>query len=179
MSDICSCSISQASNPPTSCGLHDLHLRLRHSEERPAQLLRMMNSDNGNAEFCGSAHTVERFPLVIAGKYNIPFLLNVPGSGHQVTGEVYHVDLRMRDFLDEFEQCPDWYQRTVAQLEVQDWVAEGGPSSGTRPTAGSIIEAFVYSINSYPPEWLKLPFYDNYDAHGSHGLKHVAREDRD
>lgn len=140
---------------------------------------RMINGDNGNAEYCGSAHTVERFPLVIAGKYNIPFLLNVPGSGHEVKGEVYRIDQQMLTFLDEFEKCPDMYQRTAVQLEVQDWVVDGGPSPGTRPTAGSIIEAFVYSTTTYQPEWLKLLVYDSYDAYGSHGLKYVPRQERD
>uniref|UniRef100_A0AAY5KT67 Gamma-glutamylaminecyclotransferase n=2 Tax=Esox lucius TaxID=8010 RepID=A0AAY5KT67_ESOLU len=129
---------------------------------------------NGKAEFCGHARTVERYPLVIAGKYNIPALLNRPGEGQRVQGEVYKVDNTMLAFLDAFEGCPSMYQRTLAQLELQDW--EGGEQS---PTAGSIMEAFVYSTTSYQPAWLKQTFYESYDAYGDHGLTYINREDRE
>ncbi|KAJ8349946.1 hypothetical protein SKAU_G00250760 [Synaphobranchus kaupii] len=133
---------------------------------------RMMDAGNGKAEYCGSARTVERFPLVIAGKYNIPFLLNVPGSGDRVKGEVYSVDAQMLAFLDKFEGCPDMYQRNAVKLEVEDWAGESGPA------AGSIMEAFIYSTTTYKPEWLKLPTFDSFDAYGSHGLAYIARESR-
>ena len=47
------------------------------------------SDDDGRAEFVGSGRTETRYPLVIASKYNIPFLLNLPGTGKQVRGEVY------------------------------------------------------------------------------------------
>ncbi|XP_036397011.1 gamma-glutamylaminecyclotransferase-like [Megalops cyprinoides] len=140
---------------------------------------RMMDRGNGKAQFCGSARTVDRFPLVIAGRYNIPFLLNVPGKGQQVKGEVYCVDAQMLKFLDEFEGCPHMYQRIPVKLEVEEWVGGDGPASGPKPAAKSIIEAFVYSTTTYQPEWLNLPYFDNYDAHGDHGLVYVDRESRD
>ncbi|KAI1899604.1 hypothetical protein AGOR_G00063500 [Albula goreensis] len=140
---------------------------------------RMMDTSKGKAQYCGSGHTVERYPLVIAGKYNIPFLLNIPGIGHQVKGEVYCVDTQMLEFLDEFESCPHMYQRTPVKLEVEEWVGESGPLSGTKPAAKSIVEAFIYSTTTYEPEWLNLPTYDDYDANGNHGLAYVTRECRD
>ena len=30
-----------------------------------------------------------RYPLTIVSKYNIPFLMDVPGRGHQIWGEIY------------------------------------------------------------------------------------------
>ena len=36
----------------------------------------------GKAEFICSGHTTNKYPLVIAGKYNIPYLLHIPGKGH-------------------------------------------------------------------------------------------------
>ncbi|XP_067259984.1 gamma-glutamylaminecyclotransferase C-like isoform X2 [Chanodichthys erythropterus] len=135
---------------------------------------RMMDADNGRAEFVAHARTVERYPLVIATKYNIPFLLNVPGTGQRIQGEIYSVDKKMLDFLDWLENCPEKYQRTTVQLEVQDGLGEGENT----PKSGSIVEAFMYSTTSYEPEWLQKTTYESYDAYGDHGLHFVCREDR-
>ena len=42
----------------------------------------MENSLNGQAKFLGHAKTVTKYPLIIATKYNIPFLLKKEGVGH-------------------------------------------------------------------------------------------------
>ncbi len=135
---------------------------------------RMLDPVNGQAEFLARARTVDPYPLVIATEYNIPFLLNVPGTGQRVYGEIYRVDQKMLDFLDRFEGCPLWYQRTAVQLEVQDGDAEG--ENTLKP--GSIEEAFVYRKTTHEPEWLQKPTYESYDAYGDHGLKYVFPEDR-
>ncbi len=80
----------------------------------------------------------------------------------------------MLEFLDCFEGCPLWYQRTAVQLEVQDGDAEG--ENTLKP--GSIEEAFVYRKTTHEPEWLQKPTYESYDAYGDHGLKYVFPEDR-
>ncbi|XP_034614100.1 gamma-glutamylaminecyclotransferase [Trachemys scripta elegans] len=138
----------------------------------------MINGTHGRTKFQGRGRTVEKYPLVIAGKYNIPFLLNIPGTGHHVTGEIYSVDDQMLQFLDEFEGCPDMYQRTPARIVVVEW--EGKSSAPEeRPAVNSIMECFVYSTTTYQPEWINLPYYDNYDSLGNHGLHYVLRESRD
>uniref|UniRef100_A0A8C2EHH9 Gamma-glutamylaminecyclotransferase n=1 Tax=Cyprinus carpio TaxID=7962 RepID=A0A8C2EHH9_CYPCA len=133
---------------------------------------RMENASNGEAEFLARARTVEPYPLVITTKYNIPFLLNEPGTGQRVYGELYRVDQQMLDFLDKFEGCPERYQRTKIQLEVQDGDGEGEHT----PRPGRIEEAFVYS--KHEPAWLQNQTYESYDAYGDHGLKYVLPEDR-
>uniref|UniRef100_A0A3Q1GLC3 Gamma-glutamylaminecyclotransferase n=1 Tax=Acanthochromis polyacanthus TaxID=80966 RepID=A0A3Q1GLC3_9TELE len=139
---------------------------------------RMLDPANGKAEYLGSALTTEKFPLVITSKYNIPFLLNIPGQGHRVHGEVYRVDDQMLKFLDDFESVPTWYQRNVVQLEVKEWV--GKPDGGeAAPSPGSITEAFIYNTTSYQSEWKALRCFESYDANGDHGLKYVYREERD
>ena len=136
---------------------------------------RMLDPVNGKASFCGRASTIDKFPLVIAGKYNIPFLLNIPGEGQNVQGEVYSVGDQMLAFLDRFESIPHMYQRTLVKLKVEEWV----DGAGCAQTPGSTMEAFVYSTTTYQPEWVKLPSYENYDAYGDHGLEYVFREARD
>ncbi|XP_067298958.1 gamma-glutamylaminecyclotransferase C-like [Pseudorasbora parva] len=119
---------------------------------------RMWDAANGRAEFVAQARTVERYPLVIATKCNVPFLLNVPGMGQRVYGEIYSVDQKMLEFLDEFEMTPKIYQRTTI------WLEENAPKPG------SLIEAFVYSTTTYEPDWLQKQTYESYDAYG---LGHV------
>ncbi|CAM5077324.1 unnamed protein product [Eretmochelys imbricata] len=138
----------------------------------------MLNGTHGIAKFQGRGRTVEKYPLVIAGKYNIPFLLNIPGTGHHVTGEIYSVDDQMLQFLDEFEGCPDMYQRTPVRLEVVEW-EDKSSAPEERPAVNSIMECFVYSTTTYQPAWINLPYYDNYDSLGNHGLHYVLRESRD
>ncbi|CAL1598513.1 unnamed protein product [Knipowitschia caucasica] len=128
---------------------------------------RMFLSSNGKTEFLGTAKTVEKFSLVIAGVYNIPYLLNLPGQGNQIHGEIYKVDEQMLKFLDDFEGVPTHYQRTLKKLEVKEWVAQAGEET---LAPGSITEAHLYSTMTYDPEWINLPAYDNYDSYGSHGL---------
>lgn len=131
----------------------------------------MLDTTKGSAKFLGHACTVDRYPLVIAGKHNIPFLLNVPGEGQHVQGEIYSVDDPMLKFLDWFEDCPQMYQRIRVMLEVE-WFGEGTPQ------VSRTTEAFVYSTTTYKPEWLQYRTFNSYDAYGDHGLQYVTREAR-
>ncbi|XP_066090458.1 gamma-glutamylaminecyclotransferase [Saccopteryx bilineata] len=137
----------------------------------------MMDSANGRASFQGRGLTMEPYPLVIAGEHNIPWLLNLPGHGHCVAGEIYAVDEQMLRFLDEFEDCPDTYQRTQLQIAVLEW--EGVPSASEgAPTARRTLQCFVYSTSTYPPEWVHLLYHNSYDSEGTHGLRYNPRENR-
>lgn len=48
----------------------------------------LTNKDNGVAKFVSEAATIENYPLVIASKYNIPFLLDKRGTG-KVVNPIY------------------------------------------------------------------------------------------
>lgn len=56
----------------------------------------LANTGNGYAKFWCRATTTQKLPLVIATRYNIPFLLNKPGVGYYVTGEIYEVSRAYR-----------------------------------------------------------------------------------
>ena len=58
------------------------------------------------AKFVTSAETVIKYPLVIASKFNIPFLLDRPGIGNLIKGEVYEVNDLLLKILDDFEGHP-------------------------------------------------------------------------
>jgi gamma-glutamylaminecyclotransferase len=69
----------------------------------------------------GSARTCERWPLVIAGAWFVPCLLERRGSGHQVRGELYAVDgptLRALDGLEGVGE-PDGYDRRAIEVEQE------------------------------------------------------------
>lgn len=66
----------------------------------------MVDSSKGKATLVGAADTVRKFPLLIGSRYNVPYLLYKPGTGHRIRGEVYDVDDKLLAFLDEFENHP-------------------------------------------------------------------------
>lgn len=66
-------------------------------------------------------------PLVIGTRYNIPFLINKPGVGNYVTGEIYEVDEKMMDVLDHFEDCQRIYKRVEQMMNMG--IGEGCASS--------------------------------------------------
>jgi gamma-glutamylaminecyclotransferase len=56
--------------------------------ERPNHYLIADSPKGGSATFVGRARTEERFPLVVATRFGVPYMLDRPGQGHQITGEV-------------------------------------------------------------------------------------------
>jgi hypothetical protein len=56
---------------------------------------------------------VPRYPLIVASRYNIPYLLDAPGVGHRILGEVYSVDNAMLSALDALEDAPNYYSRKI------------------------------------------------------------------
>lgn len=81
----------------------------------------IVDLSNGHAQLVGLGETIEKYPLTIATRYNIPFLLNVPGKGHCVSGEIYAVDDVKLKQLDAFEGVPRFYQR----IEIDVAMANG------------------------------------------------------
>ena len=43
---------------------------------------RLCDPENGTSRLLGTAKTRDKFPLVVATKHHIPFLLNKQGTGH-------------------------------------------------------------------------------------------------
>ena len=74
------------------------------------------------ATFLGTYRTVERYPLIIGGRWFSPNLLNEPGDGFQVTGEAYKVDDAVLAELDDLESVhlPTGYRRVQVTIEPLD-----------------------------------------------------------
>lgn len=122
----------------------------------------LIDSKNGTATFVGTARTVKKWPLVIASSYNIPYLLYVEGRGHNVYGELYNVDGKMLETLDKLECHPDYYERTIEEVEVIG-----------QETA--VTKAAVYFLKKYKPTLLEKPCFETYSSKGDHGLEYVPR----
>lgn len=78
----------------------------------------LQNSTNGVAKYWCKATTTKKMPLVIGTRYNIPFLLNKPGVGSYVTGEIYEVDEKMMNLLDNLEDCQRLYKRDTQLMNM-------------------------------------------------------------
>ncbi|WP_374435588.1 gamma-glutamylcyclotransferase family protein [Inhella sp.] len=70
----------------------------------------------------GVFHTVAALPLYVVGPNHLPWLVNAPGQGEPVAGELYRVDDAGLARMDELEQIerPDWYLRQPLQVRGED-----------------------------------------------------------
>ena len=70
----------------------------------------------------GVFHTLAALPLYVIGPNHLPWLVNAPGQGEPVAGELYEVDDAGLARMDELEQIerPDWYRREPLQVHGED-----------------------------------------------------------
>lgn len=100
------------------------------------------------AHFVGEYQTKDKLPLVIDGPWNIPYLIEKPGMGHHVRGEVFLVNDEQLSLLDRFEGVPHHYLRK--QIVVV--------SSSRNSNSPAEIECFVYMKASFSDQLLSKPF---------------------
>lgn len=76
----------------------------------------------GDADFIGVYTTADKLPLV-CGPFKVPFLLNFPGSGHQVVGELYSVTDKALLRIDDLEGVTTGhYERMPVRIHGLDFV---------------------------------------------------------
>ena len=65
-----------------------------------------------NIPSIGHFRTVEAFPLVVGGKWSSPYLIDEPGEGYCIFGEVFEVDDQGLEKLDRMEgtHLPNGYR---------------------------------------------------------------------
>ncbi len=115
------------------------------------------------AKFVSEGQTVQKYPLVIASKYNIPYLLDRAGTGHQIQGEIYQVNQALLDILGDFEGHPDYYKRREEPIQVV------GNSE--------IKKCWTYFLPSFKPKMLELNYLSDYHSNGDHGKPYKTEED--
>lgn len=104
--------------------------------------------ERGEARLVGPGTMMDRFPLIITTKYNLPLLLNCEGEGHQVQGEVYKVDETMLAHLDILEAHPRLYCREVRKVRVE----------------GDILDCWVWMLSDYRKSLLRPPYLAKYSS---------------
>jgi gamma-glutamylaminecyclotransferase len=69
----------------------------------------------GGAKYLGPYRTVERFPMFVAGPWFAPMMLDCPGTGLQVRGELYEIEDSRLTVLDTLESVgkPGNFRRLV------------------------------------------------------------------
>ncbi|XP_045208473.2 gamma-glutamylaminecyclotransferase C-like [Mercenaria mercenaria] len=128
----------------------------------------MQNETSGVCIPRGIAYTKEKYPLVVASRYNIPYLLDKPGTGHNVQGELYKVDAAQLAFLDRLESHPKLYVRKDVVLT----------RNKDDPSSREDIAAQAYFLVNFRPHLLDLPMYDSYKDMID-GKKYIKPKDRD
>jgi len=93
------------------------------------------------AEFISEVRTVDPLPLVIDG---LPYLVDRPGEGHQVQGELYRV---VRDegweSLDRLEGHPSFYcRRVIATVDENGERFEAWAYFVVRDVHGAAVERY-------------------------------------
>lgn len=117
-----------------------------------------------------AGHTEQAFPLVITSRWNLPFLLHVPGKGHQIYGEVYDVDDEGLEWLDQFEGHPLVYERDLVRVRMP-------LHADMRPNHEQLCECWVYFLKSFEPSMLQLEMHSSYDSYGEHNRPYLPEKD--
>ena len=74
---------------------------------------------NQDAQQLGAFRTRERFPLLLLGDGHVPCIVQQPGSGHQVVGELYEAGPEALAQMDKLERLdePRGYRRVSIEVE--------------------------------------------------------------
>ncbi|KAI3471316.1 hypothetical protein Pfo_027979 [Paulownia fortunei] len=122
----------------------------------------------GDATFLGSYRTLHRLPLV-CGPYRVPFLLNLPGRGHRVSGELYAVSPTALAKMDELEGVSGGhYERLPIEIEIE---LQGDEKAAS-------VEAY-YAHRSYAEALWKRNGEEGYNCYTEKVARgYVKRKDR-
>jgi gamma-glutamylaminecyclotransferase len=113
-----------------------------------------------SATFKGAYLTSNRYPLLVAGPWYAPMLLNRPGCGHRVRGEVYEIEQARLRAIDELESIGKPGNLRIA-FDVEPLA--GGPSVSAQaylkepnlavPAHTSWLEEYQQDDPRFVPPW--------------------------
>ncbi|XP_008786328.1 putative gamma-glutamylcyclotransferase At3g02910 [Phoenix dactylifera] len=143
---------------------------------------------SGDAAFVGVARTAGRLPLV-CGPYRVPFLLNLPGAGERVRGELYAVSPRGIARMDDLEgTCRGHYERLPISVVLprrrrRRSVGTGGEGDEEEEENGDdeVKEEAVayYAHRSYAAELWRRSGQRGFEAYSEKEARgYVKRKDR-
>jgi len=71
-----------------------------------------------NAKFLGEAITCEKYPMVLSKSGWYPYLIEKPGVGYRIKGEVYKITPKILKILDKVEEVPHYFYRKKICIEI-------------------------------------------------------------
>ena len=79
-------------------------------------------SMNGGRRLPGVYRTRQRYPLYLVGERCSPWLINTPGIGHHVLGQLFELEIGALGNMDRLERVdtPDGYRRQEIEVERVD-----------------------------------------------------------
>jgi gamma-glutamylaminecyclotransferase len=82
-------------------------------------------SINRGVRVAGGFRTDAAYPLYLVGDRHVPWLVNIPGTGLRVAGQLFEVDDDTLAAMDRLERTsePDGYRRQL--LDLQDGASPG------------------------------------------------------
>jgi gamma-glutamylaminecyclotransferase len=105
---------------------------------------------NRGARVHGTFRTRESRPLYLVGERHSPWMLDTPGAGHQVAGQVFEVSDEVLAAMDRLERIhePDGYRRVRIDvfaeggeaLEAQAYLIPAGLLTPEMPRIGPLAE---------------------------------------
>jgi gamma-glutamylaminecyclotransferase len=87
---------------------------------------------NSGRRLVGCFVTMEKYPLYLVGPRHSPWMVNAPGAGFEVNGELFEVDSAGLKAMDELERIdqPDGYRRLTVAVQNRD--------------SGEVEDVFIY-----------------------------------
>jgi len=87
---------------------------------------------NSGTRMSGLFTTVEKYPLYLIGPRHSPWMINDPGVGFEVEGEVFEVDAKGLKVMDELERIDreNGYRRLIIAIQSKN--------------SGEVLDAYVY-----------------------------------
>jgi 5-formyltetrahydrofolate cyclo-ligase len=113
-----------------------------------------------DAAFLGVARTAERYPMLIAGPWFAPVMLDRPGAGERVRGELYEVDDAALARLDAMESVgqPDNFRVPIAvEWTERGEICEAHAYVKSPELAAPAHSGYLenYEDNRFVPPWLR------------------------
>ncbi len=125
---------------------------------------------NAGRRLPGTYRTVQKYPLYIIGEPFLPWLVNQPGTGENVLGQLFQVSEQVLQNMDVLEQIDEegWYARV--EIEVEEVGAQGKLP----------MRAFVYfgASERVPQEHVHAELLTEFTAEHNQGYANAASRRR-
>jgi gamma-glutamylaminecyclotransferase len=87
----------------------------------------------------------------------VPYLLDRPGHGKLVQGEIYNVDNDMLTLLDEIEDAPRYYKRKLESIKIIEEPAE-------KYNLEQVIQCWCYKMDTFKQDLLEREHLVSYSS---------------